>query len=204
MAWMAIRVSRVIGLGLLLISSGSCDRSSKTQYQEIRWTVGATDEEPDAVAYAASFVVYAEMLRSSASVQAERDRCMNSKDLSNWCDDHGGSSEAIIGLFGAGGDATTSGLMKMMAIQLDGALAESRECEIGKRGKSLLPALRAMKPSSAANWCQLEFDAISKRHLTDVTDVKSTQICQPVSNIERDRREWIKSFEAGDVGCGYE
>jgi hypothetical protein len=194
----------VTGLGLLLILSGSCGRSPKTQHQETRWTVGAADEQPDSVSYATTYVLYDLALQSSASVQATRSRCRSAKDFSNMCDDSGAASEAIIGLLGAGGDATTEGLLKLIAVQLDGGLAESRECEIGRRGRSLLPALRSMDATRAANWCKLEFEALSKRQLAGITDVRSTQICQPANQIERDRQEWIKSFEAGQEGCGYE
>jgi hypothetical protein len=189
-------------LCLFALMTPAC--SQEPGQQTSSWTVAASDEAPGSVDYAAGYIIYDLAQRSSPSVQAIRARCRDPKSYSNRCDDNGTSMEAIIGLLGAGGDATTQGLLKLMAIQLDAALAEERECQIGKRGKRLLPVLRSYDANRAAKWCQAEFDALRKRELSDVTDASVAEICRPADEIERDRRQWIKAFEAGEAGCGYE
>jgi hypothetical protein len=199
------KLAWVAGLAVSACSREPTHRVSddKAAQQAIDWTVSAADETPDSVGFAASHIIYDLVQDASPSVRAIRDRCRDAKDSSNWCDDSGTSSEAIIGLLGAGGEGTTSGLLKMMAIQLDAALGEERECQIGKRGKRLLPALRSLDVDRAASWCHAEFAALRKRALSDITDVSVSKICRSAGEIEGDRREWIKAFEAGEEGCAY-
>ena len=62
-------------------------------------------------------------------------------------------------------------------------------CQILKRGKRILPALKQFDVARAASWCQSKFAAARRRELSDVTDTSVDQVCRPAREIGHNRDE---------------
>ena len=140
---------------------------------------------------AARYVIY-EMARSrSPTVRSARQACIDA------CTDGGGGIEVAIGLLGIGNKATANTLLNMLAIRLDAGMAEARSCQIAKRGKSIVPALKRFDAVNSSAWCQSTFADLRKRELGNVSDVTSDQICRPAAEVETDRREWLAALQSG-------
>ena len=126
----------------------------------------------------------------SPAMRKARDHCDS-------CGDEGAGIETAIGLLGVGGQATTDGLLNLLAVQLDAGTAEEMECQIAKRGRALVPALKAFNSARAASWCRASFLGLRKQELSNVTDVRMEQVCRPSNEIEKDRTEWIRALSSG-------
>jgi hypothetical protein len=150
------------------------------------------DPLPSADKFAAQSVVMDQVLEQSRSVRAARERCGDC-----YIGD-GGNAEIVIGLLGMGGAATTDSLLNLLTVQLDAGLAESRSCELAKRGKSLVPALKRFDSTTAAEWCATTFNRLRQHELSKVNDVSVAQICRPSKEIEADRKSWIASLRSGE------
>jgi hypothetical protein len=156
--------------------------------------LGAVAHHPPAsreAAFAAQSVVYDLVLLTSPSVHQARQHCRGH------CGDEGGDIEMAIGLLGIGGHVTTQSLLNLLSVQLDGGGAEERECQIAKRGKALVPALKQLNPVRVSNWCHQTFHDLRKRELADVNDVSVELVCRPPSEVDTDRKEWIAALQSG-------
>jgi len=150
------------------------------------------DPLPSADKFAAQSVVMDQVLEQSQSVRAARERCADC-----YIDD-GGDAEIMIGVLGMGGEATTDSLLNLLAVQLDAGVAESRSCELAKRGKSLIPALKRFDSTKAAVWCATTFNRLRQHELSKVDDVSLAQICRPLTEIDADRKSWIDALQSGE------
>lgn len=140
---------------------------------------------------ATDYIIWALTLEKSPSVRVARERCQD------YCSDHGGGIEVAIDLLGIGGPATTDSLLDLLAVQLDAGGAESRSCQIAKRGKALVPALRKFDPVKASQWCGTTFNRLRQRELSEVNDVPVEQMCRPATEVDSDRQEWIAALGSG-------
>ena len=146
---------------------------------------------PREAEFASRLVVNDLALLTSPSVRREREHCRN------YCGDEGGNIEMTIGLLGVGGHATTQSLLNMLSVRLDAGGAEERECQIAKRGKALVPALKQLNATQASSWCHQAFRDLRKRELANLNDVSVEQICRPPAEVEADRKEWIAALNSG-------
>lgn len=151
------------------------------------------DEEalPSEDKRATEYIIWALTLERSSSVRAARDRCRD------YCTDYGGGIEVAIDLLGIGGNATTDSLLDLLALELDAGAAESRSCQIAKRGKPLIGALKRFDPAKASQWCVATFDRLRQRELSEVNDVPVEQMCRPAAEIRADGQGWITELESG-------
>lgn len=171
--------SGVIAFVALLACLGGCEAEQGPD---------ASHEAEDATEY----VIWSLALETSQSVRAARENC------GNFCGDHGAGIEVAIDLLGAGQDATTKGLLDLLAVQLDAGPAESRSCQIAKRGRTLAPALRTFDASQAADRCKATFNRLRQRELSEIKDVTIDQICRPAEEIAAERRDWINALKTGE------
>lgn len=139
----------------------------------------------------ARFVVYELSLLKSTSAAKSREQC------GGHCNYGGGSVEVTIGLLGLGGSASTQSLLNLLSIKLDGGGAEERECQIAKRGRSLVPALKAFNAADASSWCTETFNDLRKQELSGLHDVSVEQICKPAAEVEMERKQWIAALQSG-------
>lgn len=161
--------------------------------------VGAVAHRPPSpteAEFATRLVIYDLAMLISPSVHKAREHC------DSYCGDEGGNIEVAIGLLGIGGQATTQSLLNLLSVQLDGGGAEERECQIDKRGKALLPALRRLNASQLSSWCHQTFQDLRKRELSGVSDVSVKQVCRPVAEIEDDRKEWMSALQSARPHSG--
>jgi len=155
--------------------------------------LGATSHRPRAPREAGSAtrsIIYDLALLQSASVRKAREHC-------DYCGDEGGNVEVTIGLLGIGGRATTPALLNLLSVRLDAGGAEERECQIAKRGRALVPALKQLSAAQASSWCHQTFHGLQKRELANLHDVTAEQICRPIAEVEAARKEWIAALQSG-------
>ena len=145
---------------------------------------------PPEAEFATRSIIYELTLLISPSVRKARAHCRS------YCGDEGGNVEVVIGLLGIGGHATSQSLLNLLSLQLDGAAAEERECQIDRRGKSLLPSLRQLNAARMSSWCHQTFQELRKHELSGVTDVPVDQICRPTAKIDDDRKEWLEALQS--------
>ncbi len=145
---------------------------------------------PGEAEFAAKSIIYDLAQLKSPTVRLAREHC------GTHCGDEGGAIETTIGLLGVGGPSTTASLLNLLSVELDAGEAESRDCQIAKRGKALVPALKQLDATRASNWCRQTFRDLSKRELADLNDVSAQEICRPSREVEADRKEWIKALQS--------
>jgi hypothetical protein len=150
------------------------------------------DPLPSADRLATHYVMQDLALERSQVVRAARDRC------GKCYFDNGGNAEVMIGLLGMGGDATTDSLLNLLAVQMDAGVSESRSCELAKRGKSLVPALKRYDSTKSAEWCRTTFSRLRQYELSEVKDVSVEQMCRPLAEIEADRKSWVAALQLGE------
>lgn len=146
--------------------------------------------EPREAELASRSVIYDLALLKSASVRKGREHC-------NYCGDEGGNIEVAIGLLGVGGHTTTQSLLNLLSVQLDAGGAEARECQIAKRGRALVPALKQLSAVQASSWCHQTFHDLRNRELGNLHDVTAEQVCRPTAEVEADRKKWIAALQSG-------
>jgi hypothetical protein len=146
---------------------------------------------PREAAIATRSIIYDLAVETSPSVRKARERCQP------YCGDESGGIEVAIGLLGIGGRTTTQSLLNLLSVRLDAGAAEERECQIAKRGKALVPALKALTAVQASNWCQHTFRDLQKQELADLRDVTVEQVCRPRGEVDADRKEWIAALQSG-------
>ena len=149
-----------------------------------------THRIPREAQFAAKYVIYDLAQLKSPSVRREREHCRG------YCGDEGGNIEMAIGLLGVGGHATTQSLLNLLSVQLDAGAAEARECQIAKRGKALVPALKKLDANQLSSWCRQSFHDLRRNELASLDDVSVEQICRPTSEIDADRKGWIKALQS--------
>jgi hypothetical protein len=135
-------------------------------------------------------IIYDLALLQSATVRKVREHCA-------YCGDEGGDIETAIGLLGIGGRATMQSLLNLLSVRLDAAGAEERGCQIAKRGKSVIPALKQLSATETSSWCHQTFHDLRKRELANLPDVTAEQVCRPAVEVEADRKEWLAAFQSG-------
>jgi hypothetical protein len=145
---------------------------------------------PREAEFATRSIIYELAVLQSASTRKAREHC-------DYCGDEGGQVETTIGLLGIGGRATTQSLLKLLSVRLDAGGAEERECQIAKRGKALVPALKQLSAAQTSNWCHQTFSDLRKRELANLRDVTAEQVCRPATEVEADRKEWIAALQSG-------
>lgn len=175
-AQMQQRTLIAFGTVIALVCGTSVIASERTFRREAR---NATD-----------YIIWALTLETSPSARASREHCRNH------CGDNGAGIEVAVDLLGAGGQATTGSLLNLLAVRLDAGPSESRSCQIAKRGKAIIPALRKLAASSASQWCQTTFNRLRKRELADIKDVPIGDICRPAKAIDAERREWLAALQS--------
>ncbi len=92
-------------------------------------------------------------------------------------------------------DSTTA-LINLFGVDLDGEASETFSCSILDRGNEILKRLKDMKPSEVENNCIELFNEAKKRDLLEVNDVGVHDVCRSTVEIDKHRNTYVKAIES--------